>query len=503
MNVESFLQDPWRKSHPAYSDSAFNIQPAPEYASSEVIVASLYRGLGFSEHSEAKVPASGREFERAMRFPSSSSKAGSAISVETWLTVLHGTLESPQLRNQSSRRSLHLCPLVPDVALYSGSARLTGNSWNPGLLIQHMLRLGSIVPGAAELVWGRLFEALTVTENDDIWARWLQEEFSKRRQPGIDWIFRPIVEAPDMPFPEKAAIEFPARQFVRDLDAIIDAKGQMTRRQWISLLEAILRLGCVTHVLWLCDVSDRIWDLVRAILDGAEVPSTAELSDRLFSPKSAYLVHGNPTLRIIRDYASGYLVSRLGINLLLWRLEKLGSRLPPMSSLNSLHYFLSQVETHKKTLSGDDVRRQLDGLHEQYAKTLACKKGIGSNLLEFSQHVLSQRLPANEKLRGYDQGYFMKKSGEHRSATWVVSLGPVALLALTHCCLKEVSGPRSVDRFCAHLLRYGLRVDASDITDSDLGQKLRMLGLVLDSPDAESGMLLVPPFQLLSTEPRA
>jgi hypothetical protein len=30
-----------------------------------------------------------------------------------------------------------------------------------------------------------------------------------------------------------------------------------------------------------------------------------------------------------------------------------------------------------------------------------------------------------------------------------------------------------------------------------LGRNLRMLGLILDSPDAESGMLLVPPFDHL------
>jgi hypothetical protein len=37
-------------------------------------------------------------------------------------------------------------------------------------------------------------------------------------------------------------------------------------------------------------------------------------------------------------------------------------------------------------------------------------------------------------------------------------------------------------------------VDPKDIGASELGQNLRMLGLVLDSPDAESGMLILPPF---------
>jgi hypothetical protein len=44
------------------------------------------------------------------------------------------------------------------------------------------------------------------------------------------------------------------------------------------------------------------------------------------------------------------------------------------------------------------------------------------------------------------------------------------------------------------LAAYGIVVDRHDIARNDLGHQLRMLGLVLDSPDAESGMLLLPPF---------
>jgi len=128
------------------------------------------------------------------------------------------------------------------------------------------------------------------------------------------------------------------------------------------------------------------------------------------------------------------------------------------------------------------------------ARVLACKKGIGSNIVEFCRHVLGQREAANETLRGYDQGYVLRRRGQHSRAPWVVSLGPVSVLALVHCCLREAVGPRSIQRLCTHLASYGLEVDRDDIATGDLGRQLRMLGLVLDSPDAETGMLLVPPF---------
>ena len=70
----------------------------------------------------------------------------------------------------------------------------------------------------------------------------------------------------------------------------------------------------------------------------------------------------------------------------------------------------------------------------------------------------------------------------------------MAILALVHCCLRDAAGPRSIQRLCKHLAAYGIRVHCDDVNASDLGRRLRMLGLVLDSPDAESGMLLIPPF---------
>ncbi|MNJ70760.1 hypothetical protein D3C77_672420 [compost metagenome] len=59
-----------------------------------------------------------------------------------------------------------------------------------------------------------------------------------------------------------------------------------------------------------------------------------------------------------------------------------------------------------------------------------------------------------------------------------------------------MGGPRSVHRLGQHLEAYGIAVDKHDIGRNDLGHQLRMLGLVLDSPDAESGMLLLPPFPI-------
>jgi hypothetical protein len=201
-----------------------------------------------------------------------------------------------------------------------------------------------------------------------------------------------------------------------------------------------------------------------------------------------------PRSPIVKEYASGYLTARVGLNVVLWALEELGSSTKRLSSSADLLAFLATIELHRGSLLDAKVLAIHTEVTDREARAIACKKGIGSNLIEFARHTLGQRQTSDESLRGYDQSYFLRKRGEARNAPWVVSLGPVALLAMVHCCLREAAGPRSVQRLSDHLEWYGIQVDLDNMSGSDLGRKLRMLGLVLDSPDAESGMLMIPPF---------
>jgi hypothetical protein len=298
-----------------------------------------------------------------------------------------------------------------------------------------------------------------------------------------------------LPPAEKEYLKFPAQQLVKDLDAVIAAKSRMTRRQWVSILEAILRLGSATHVFWLCSLNFKMWTHAREIMEGrTAAPSLAVVRTNIVNGERRYLAYGNPAITFVKQYASEYLVARIGLNLTAWLLQQCGVEVEPLTSCENVQRFLAAVEVNRDRIVGLDIWSHYSSLTESEAKTIDCKKGIGSNLVEFARHTLGQRLAADETLRGYDQGYILRKRGESNSAPWVVSLGPVAVLALVHACLKEAAGPRSVRKLCEHLGAYGIEVNLDGLANSELGKKLRMLGLVLDSPDAESGMLLVPPF---------
>lgn len=498
MTLAQFREAPWANSHEAYAKARLAMTPAPEYASSEVILSSVYRVIGLDGAAERTVPQRGRELDRQIKLARERSKSpgGATLDPDSFSTLLGSILESPKLPNQSTKRFMQVTPLVPQLAVFSGSARLAGNPWTPGVLVKRMVWLGSRDAAAAETTWKALFDALTVGEDDDVFARFLQAE-AEAWMPEPKWEQLATREEPIMASEDARAIVFPARQFVHDLNAIVAAKAMMTRRQWTSLLEAIVRLGVVAHVVWLCEVHSRAWQAISASLGGDGPKNAVVARTMMFPEKLACLPYGNKALPSIRDSVSRFLTARLGINAILWALESIGvAPAEGLSTAIGLEALCSQVRENKARLEAAGVRDVITSLEDRETRALTCRKGIGSNINEFVRHVLGQRQTANPTLRGYDQGYVLRKAGASANSPWIVSLGPVSVLALVHCSLSGVGGPRSVHRLAQHLAQYGVSMAHRDIPQNDLGNQLRMLGLVLDSPDAESGMLLVPPFRL-------
>lgn len=374
-------------------------------------------------------------------------------------------------------------------------------------LLKRIIQMGCNSEEEASSLWSELFTALSVDSEDDAWARWLQEEFTRRKLPTTTttWQRVPWKQDPtDIALSDKSALKFPAQQFVIDIRSVIEAKSSMTRRQWISLFEAVVRIGAVSHVLWLCGVSSRLWDHAMRIINGsAEVPkSIDEVRDLVFSSTKHHLNYGTVVLPAIKNIASSYLSARLGLNILLWQLQELEVQVDPLNSADQILRFYQLISEHSPRLREAKVLAKYQELRDNvdHARTLACKKGIGSNLLEFSRHSLGRRQTAEAALRSYDQSYVLNKRGAANNAPWIVSLGPVALLALVHCCLRQYRGPRSVRHLSQHLSLYGIALSVGNIGSSELGKELRMLGLILDSPDAESGILLPLPFDLSGAE---
>ncbi|WP_315805464.1 hypothetical protein [Bradyrhizobium sp. SZCCHNS3002] len=495
MSLAEFLSSPWSKSHTAYQASALSIAPAPEYANAEVLLAGLYRTIGLPGVMERDVPGNGRQLDKVITKARDGGRPppDAALDGESAQALINGVLQSPKLQNQSAKRFIQVTPLVGETAWFSGSARLAGNPWRAGALLRRMVWLGSETAERASATWEALFEALSVTDGDDVFARFLSRELAA-------WTGHRFSSSAEMPAGGEVLLlppgeldgkPFPARTFAGDLKAVVAAKPLMTRRQWTSMLEALVRIAAFAHVAWLCEVQRRAWDILRRALSGGTDP--APLRDQLYPSSLAFLTFGMGAQAELKDRTSAYLRARLGINTVLWSLADAGIPFEgTLGSSSELEQLRDLVVKNAGKLGA--VLDHVDDLLESEARTLLCSKGIGSNLKEFALHVLYQRIPGDTLLRGYDKGFVLHRKGAGRTGRWICAPGPLALLTLVHCSLAGVAGPRSVQRLAQHMAAYGISVNHRDIARNVLGHQLRMLGLVLDSPDAETGMLLVAPF---------
>lgn len=395
MSLEEFRNSPWARSHHAYRGAALSMNPAPESANSEVLIASLYRTVGgFGTEgaetiSEAQVPQRGRELEKAMAKARdrNGKPDGAALDGEGVHALLHSVLESPKTVNQSSKRFLQVTPLVGETASFSGSARLAGNPWPAGALVRQLVWQGSANDATARATWARLSEALQVHDNDDVFARFLRDEIAAWTRAA--WTAGSMLPEPGecmcLPPGELYGLASPARQFCADLEAVLAVKAVMTRRQWTSLLEALVRIAAVAHVAWICDVHRRLWECVRGVLAGGDPP--ADTRATIYPRALGYLTYGVGAGSELKDRTSTYLSARLGLNAVLWTLEDCGARfVGQLSSAEDAARLLQSVKVRREALSS--ALGVVDELMDRESRTLHCRKGVGSNVLEFARYVL-------------------------------------------------------------------------------------------------------------------
>lgn len=517
MTWESFISDPFKNSHKIYDRGFLKIAPAPEYANGEVILASLYRKVGFQSTasgnsiSERDVPSLGRKFQKQLTAEKrdNAKKSPSGMPENVWRRLVENTLRSPLQPNQSAKKLIQLSPLVPDTCIYSLSARYKGNPWDPGRLIIRMLQNSGFSAGRLDAIWQNLFEALSVDEEDDIWARFLQKEFESWRPQDLAATWsqpEPLSTLNSEGCLKDSSLNIPAKRFTQDLESIINLKNHLTRKQWVTMMESILRIGSASHVLWVCSANANILKLMESALFKGEAASLDSVCLTL-EMNEPFWRYGTKALASIKQSTREYLKARIGINLILHQLEtkidisELKGGLSSAADIENLLQWLSSKEIKSK-FSLEEYTQTCEDIFHRNNSILLGKRGITSNLNEFLNYSLSQRQTNEKGLESYDQGYFLAKSGNYRSAPWTISLGPVSVMSLVHACTHDARGPRTLNNFCQHLASYGIETDPDDISSSKLGSTMRSLGLVLDSPDAEGGIALINPFDYTDTKSR-
>lgn len=504
MPLREFAETP-TDSHRAYTGSVLD-WVAPEYSTGEVLLAASYRKLLLGKR-DAEV-----DLEDIHALPRRLVEVMPEIPATTWAAVLgsRGGIRSPSLRGQKGSVPLpQLMPLVPEVARYAGVLGRKRSRWDPGKLLLHAMATGRGAAGSVELA--RNFgSALAVASIDeDVFAQFLEAAL-RRLDSANPPAPTPAIEPMAAPFRGTTVTGgglCPAERFGADLLALMECKSRLTRRQWIALVEGLLRVGLGTHVLWMFRLNWAVWEQALRALDDQEVPDVEALASAAWEGHRTgdpFLEHGQDATPSIRRQIERYVHARVGLNMLLHALEdvdvpvtSIGSVAEGAPAVGALREFLFLVRRSRGRLAADPgqwARRECSRILDRVPKILAGKASFAKNLYEFLRYSLGQIQPGVPEERAYDQSYVLRKRGTASSSPWVVELGPAAQVLLVHLCCRANGGlPASIEDFRLHLSDYGIAAPAQELSEGKLARDMEHLGLVIDSPDAAGGRILVDP----------
>jgi hypothetical protein len=296
-----------------------------------------------------------------------------------WSRLLmdRGGIASPFRHGQySPLASRQLMPLVPSVARIAGVlGKRPRSRWNPSNLLLETIGAGAD-SATGQAIIRALEEALAVTEQDDVFARFIEQALREGLQnitplpedPGQislgDDLRRPFRDNP------RPARLCPAERFCKDLPTVIKAKPSLTRRQWSVLIEASLRIGLGMHALWMCKANALVWELVLAVASGAPVPSPGKIESTIWDQQhesSSLLELGSNAEALIERHIEQYAYARTGLNLLLYRLDDGGAGWPETSPIGfsptgtaappALANFLAHIATNRQAIDPTDAGR--------------------------------------------------------------------------------------------------------------------------------------------------
>lgn len=531
MKVKDFLNDPTGrgrggKGHPSY-DHSILATVAPEYSIGEVLLGSAYRGLFFMR-SERDV-----DLEKIGQLPDTfSNYLGGPDLWHILLEQVQGGLASPVRGGQKTIRLPQLMPLVPQIAYHACVLGRVRSRWNPWNLLLHVIGGGLGEVRGKELV-KQLGDSLQVNGDDDVFARFVSEAFS----PSVTKLLVDPYTAVRLTDDQLRAFRgttniapsaSPAERFCKDIEAILQLKNTLTRRQWTVLLEAILRVGLSTHVLWICHINTVCWQFVLSVTSGNNLPTENEIEIGFWQShrdKNSLLEFGHNADLSIRHLLEKYVYARFGLNLLFCLLEDAGcswpinqivgcSRKSTASAAAATRLFLEHISTNRALLDAECINKggtsisqwllsTCSALLEEHSSLAKCQSGFTNNILEFVRYSLGQVETEDPEKKSYDQAYLLANlgGGRRKRSFWITQPGPAMLISLVHaCCYDQGDIPATIEDFRSHLADYGLRVPTGELAKGQVGADLENLGLVIDSPDAAGGRLLVDPFFLNSSK---
>jgi hypothetical protein len=481
----------------------FKLERAPENIPSvSVLIGSLYREIKISKATDETTNYNAQKLFAKIH---TNEKIGNVFSNQQLISLFNSSLSVPKSTSQNKKDKFFLAPFISEIGSYGLAARNTKGSWNPGALIIEILINYSPNEDSFIVLIKNLFECLLNVENDQ-WAKIVSYEFKKiNSNLGIDMneqfdedLFRKKYRD-DKHYKELIKYSNQAKLCFQDLNIIIGLKDSLTRQKWIGIFEAYLRLTLFNHIIYTMNLSRTYISFIISKIESGDLVKEEDLYSFLDqSLSNKYILMDVSTQRT--SYIENNVRKYCFYNTILDGVfEKLfGTRFEDFKDLNHFISISNEMIDIIRTKDIDlneyilefkkENEKMLDLISPVYPRNLKNTK----ECLEY----LCQKKATSKSDASPDVNYIFDREFYSGNAPYKFDLSPGMISTL--CCLifsklndnqNFISGVEFIQR----LKGYNINLSITDVSTGKIKNTMQSLGVIIDSPDNEGGVLILRP----------
>ena len=475
-------------------------------SASQFLIASLYRAIGLNETSETEASLYA---ERLFISIQNTTKLGKVFDNSQLRKLIKGSLNFPKGSTKDQKQFL-ISPMISEIASFGGTMRQS-KSWNSGGFIIDIISNAIETNEEFEELISALFSALEISDDDkdNIWSLVLKSEFNNISEKlGINSAQKKInISSLKKSYRTKnikkalSSSNF-SRTIIKDLRYLIEIekKGQISRQQWISLLETYFRLTMFNHIIITLNLSRSYYNVLLNILDNGHKLMDEDSFNQFINIKPI----NNTTTNIFltnetsREFINSNIQFYCLYNHFLHHLFKEFNI--DISSFNEKSEIINSTNTLLNNIKDSDELLKLFSKYrrenEKVIKEIKIPSTSLSPMWECLTYLGQKKLKTND-LKSYvpDVNFLFAARKGLKGQPYMFELGAGVISLLTGLIFKKNEGQHFLSglEYIKELKSYNMNLTIQDISEGQIKEVMESLGIIIDSPDTEGGVLIVKP----------
>ena len=484
----------------------------------QFIISSLYRSIGINSTKANQVTPNADAFYKNLNDPSS--PLPKYLTNRQLHNVLNGSLNIPKGGSLIKDQYL-ISPVISEIASFGGNMR-RGSSWNSGGFILEIIANSAKDDDEFLSVVKQLYRCLSdsTTSSGGVWNDFLKSEFkeiagaleNKCSDLTIDTYQRDFIDLKVELLKYRAdrnksvyhESSF-SKAVILDIISLckIESENKVTRQQWVGLLESYFRLLIFNHSINTMNQSRAYFSILVDILksNGSNKMSDKSYLDfinaaplensntnRLLNINSrpADFVNDNIQMYCLYNHFLHFLFERYDINI-----DSSSLKDDIIRSTNILLSKFTNVE--ELLLIYSNYRKEKEELIKEISV------GNDRQLAQISECLtyISQKKIFPKDLKSYipDVNYLFARRNGVVGNPYMFELGSGTFSLLTGLIFKKRTGVNFLSglEYIDALKDYNIELSINDISSGNIKEVMQSLGIVIDSPDTEGGVLIVKP----------